>query len=251
MLMTREEFGNMLKEYRIKHDISLNKIAKMLGTNTYTILRLEKANNNCGLDYALNYIHKSRYNLILKSNTTYVNIVSVEDFVRFMNNVRESKNVTWYQVNKALNFPAGTMNSIVKGNRKPSIDKVLAFIEYSGHQMELQELSDDESDFIDEKEKEKQETEIPLFIFGHSSIYGGNQRYVTCTDPQFGFIGVVTFYDHMPTRGTGGIILKNKNLYTKFQLVKKIVPEASVKEIKKLMRQCIKEHPVFFQPSQI
>lgn len=92
--MTREKFGNMLKEYRIKHDISLNKIAKMLGINTYTILRLEKANNNCGLDYALNYIHKSRYNLILKSNTAYVNIVSVEDFVHFMNNVRESKNVT-------------------------------------------------------------------------------------------------------------------------------------------------------------
>lgn len=54
------------------------------------------------------------------------------------------------------------------------IDKVLAFIEYSGHQMELQELSDDESDFIDEKQEEKQETEFPLFIFGHPSIYGGN-----------------------------------------------------------------------------
>lgn len=248
--MTREEFGNMLREHRERKNISINKMAKLVSSSPIDVQRMERGMFNFALDSSLSYIRKCGYMLCLVSPEHRFCINTVEDFLNFMESVRKFNGVTWYAINKSIGLATGTLKAIINRHRVPSIDKALAFIDYSQYSIMLDELSDAEQDFVDQKiEEEKQEIEMPLFIFGHSSTYGGNHRYVTCTDPKLGFIGVVTFYDHMPSRSIGGIILNFKGTYTKFQLAKKFYPEASMKDIKKLMRQCIDEHPVFFQPT--
>lgn len=250
--MNRTEFCNMLKAYRESKEMSIYRLAQLTSSSAIDITRLEKGQLNFALDSALTYLIKCGCILWLTSSTDQHRISSIEEFVNFMLCVQRKKQKTWYAMNKEIGFTIGTLKRIVNGDRTPSIDKSLAFIDYADYTIQFRDLSSDENELATEKIKEEEsETEIPLFIFGHTSMYGGKQRYVTCTDQHLGFIGVVTFYDHMPTRSIGGVIIKHKNLYAKFQLARKFVPEASVKEIKKLMRQCIEEHPVFFQPSQI
>lgn len=89
LIMTRQEFCNMLAEMRQKSNKKMTEICAVMGVLPTAIYRLEKNYNNFEIDKALAYIKALDVELYLQGEGSEVLLNSSADFSNWLKNIRK------------------------------------------------------------------------------------------------------------------------------------------------------------------
>ncbi len=137
MIMTRQEFCDMMAAMRQKSNKKMTEICAGMGVLPTAIYRLEKNYNNFEIEKALSYINALQMKLLLMKDYQIVCINSSSDFASWLKQTR-----TGQYTQRSLAEQAGctyqTIANIERGTTVVRIDTLLKLIDVFGYIIKIE-----------------------------------------------------------------------------------------------------------------